>query len=193
MTTKFWIEEKSPKKFFEEFLKQKNSNLTFWDIFTNYSPYYRNQNQREFDEEDIDEFDYPRINFAYSNTFYNHDDAGQLTYDEQEDFAKNKFEQYKNEISELLKQKPDDKLNPKLDYRKLDANENLENVYWALMETNPFMHEFEGNFAAWKNKEKILFLSITKEDKELPYEINLAGLTTKKYNEILDKFNKITG
>lgn len=192
MTTKFWIEEKSPNQFFEEFLKRnKNNCLTLWDIFTNYNPYYRNQ--KKIDEEYMDEFDYPRINLAYSNTFYDDDDAGNLTYEKQEEFANKKFEQYKNEISELLRQKPDNELSPKIDYRKLDTNENLESIYWDTIETHPFMHEFDGDFAAWKNNEKILFISTTKEDKELPYEIYLGGLTTKKYSEILDKFNKITG
>ncbi|WP_291870426.1 hypothetical protein [Maribacter sp.] len=193
MITKFWIEEKSPNQFYKEFLEQKKNNLTLWSVFANYSPNYRNQNQRDLDKEGMDEFDYPRINLAYSNTFFGFDDAGDLSYEQEEELANKKFEQYKNEISELLKQKSDDELSPKLDYRKLDANENLENIYWDAMAENPFMHEFEGNFAVWKKKEKILFLSMTKEDRELPYEINLGGLTTKKYNEILNEFNKITG
>ena len=191
---KFWIDEKSPKQIFEEFMKAKNSNLTIWDIFANYNPNYRNHSQNKTDEEYIDEFDYPIIDLAYSNTFYGfNDDAGNLLYEEQEEFANKKFEQYKNEISELLKENPDDKLQPKLDYRKLDENDNLDSLYWNNMETNPFMHEFEGKFAAWKREQKVLFLSMTKEDKELPYDIHLGGLSKEKYSEILNKFNNITG
>ena len=191
MKAKFWIEEKSPLQVFEEFIKSKNSNLTLWNVFTNYNPIYR-EDKRKYDGEDIEEFDYPTIDLAYSNTFYDFNDAGYLSYEEQEEFANKKFVEYKNEISDLLKQDLDDKLLPKLDYTKLNANDELENQYWLSIETNPFMHNFEGDFAVWKGEEKVLFLSVLKEDKELHYEIHLGGLTLEKYSEILKKFNKIT-
>lgn len=186
MKTKFWIEEKSLKQFFTEFTKTQNTNATLWDIFTSYKPRYI---EDEYYEE---YFDYSMLGLAYSNTFFDDKDAGSLTYEERERFALNKFEQYKNEISELLNQNSDEKLQPKLDYKKLDSNKELEDDYWNLIELNPFMHEFEGNFAVWKNEDKVLFLSVTKEDKELPYEIHLGGLTFDKYIELLEIFNNIT-
>ncbi len=54
------------------------------------------------------------------------------------------------------------------------------------------MYEFEGDFVVWKGDGKVLFLSMNKEDKELPYTIQLGGLTFDKYNEILEKYNKIS-
>jgi hypothetical protein len=142
---------------------------------------------------EIDDFIYPRFPLACSTTFYGFGgDGGNLSYKEQEEIVNKQFEQYKIEISELLNQQPDNTLQPKLDYTKLDANENLETIYWELIETNPFMHEFEGHFVAWKGTKEVMFLSVNKEDKELPYEIIIGGLTLSKYYEILEKYNSIT-
>ena len=161
-------------------------------------PTGKNETEYEEAEEDetdieIDDFIYPRFPLACSTTFYGFNgDGGNLSYEEQEEFVNKQFEQYKSEISELLNQQPDNTLQPKLDYTKLDADKDLEAIYWETIETKPFMHEFEGNFAAWKGKEKVLFLFVSKEDKELPYEINIGGLTSSKYYEILEKYNSIT-
>lgn len=148
--------------------------------------------EEEADNE-IDDFIYPRYPLACSTTFFGFNgDGGNLSYEEQEEFVNKQFEQYKVEISELLNQQPDNTLQPKLDYTKLDADKDLKAIYWESIETNPFMHEFEGSFTAWKGNERVLFLSVSKEDKELPYEIIIGGLTSRKYYEILEKYNSIT-
>lgn len=191
MKAKFWLEEKSPKQIFEAFVKTEKSNATFWEIMGNYNPkYYKDK------DPDRDNFSYPLETLTSSNTFYGfNNDAGtlNLSYDEEEHIVSEKFEHYKTEISALLNQKPDSALQPKLDYKKLNTNQELEENYWELIETNPFMYEFEGHFTAWKNEKNVLFLSVMKEDKELPYEIQLGGLDLDKFTEILEKFNSITG
>lgn len=142
---------------------------------------------------DRDDFIYPRLPLACSTTFYDFNgDGGNLSYEEQETFVNQLFERYKNEISELLNQQPDASLQPHIDYKKLDKHEHLETLYWETIETNPFMYEYEVFFAAWKGNDKVMFLSVNHEDKELPYEINLGGLSLDKYEEILAKFNAIT-
>jgi hypothetical protein len=164
-----------------------------WSIQTG-----KNETEYEETEEDkadieIDDFIYPRLPLACSTTFYGFNgDGGNLSYEEQEEFVNKQFEQYKSEISELLNQQPDKTLQPKLDYIKLDTDEDLEITYKESLETNPFMHEFKGNFVAWKGTEEVLFLSVSKEDKELPYEIIIGGLTLSKYYEILEKYNSIS-
>lgn len=161
-------------------------------------PTGKNETEYKETEEDkadieIDDFIYPRFPLACSTIFFGFNgDGGNLSYEEQEEFVNKQFEQYKIEISELLNQQPSNTLQPKLDYLKLNTNENLETIYLELIETNPFMCEFEGKFTAWKGEEKVLFLSVSKEDKELPYEINIGGLTLGKYYEILEKYNGIT-
>lgn len=185
-----------------EYTKEKVEEILqgfekMWSTETEfYEPAYEEiEEDEEEDEEamETDDFDYPRIPLAYSNTFYGFDDAGNLSYQEQEEYAKKKFEQYRDEISELLTQKPDNALQPKLDDVKLNTNKELEVAYWQTIETNPFMYNFEGYFAVWKGEEKVLFLSVLREDKELPYEIHLGGLSLEKYSEILNTFNNITG
>ncbi|WP_299362006.1 hypothetical protein [Winogradskyella sp.] len=151
----------------------------------------------EIEEEteiEVDDFIYPIFPLAFSTFFYGFNgDGGNLSCEEQEEIVNEKFEHYKDEISALLKQKPDDILQPeKLDYGKINTNEELMDIFLESLKMNPFMHEFGGNFAAWKDREKVLFLSVSKEDKELPYEINIGGLTLKKYSEILNKYNNIT-
>ena len=162
------------------------------------SPTGKNEVIDEETEEDktdteIDDFIYPRFPLACSTTFYGFNgDGGNLSSEAQEEFVNKQFEQYKIEISELLNQQPDNTLQPQLDYTKLDANEDLETIYWETIETNPFMHEFEGKFIAWKGIKEVLFLSVCKEDQGLPYQIIIGGLTLDKYYKILEKYNSIT-
>jgi hypothetical protein len=40
MKNKFWIEEKSPKQFFREFILSENPKANFWGIFNSYEPVY---------------------------------------------------------------------------------------------------------------------------------------------------------
>jgi len=181
LKTKFWIQEKSPKQFFLELVALDQSYTEFWDII----------NTLETEIESYD-FDYPRYTLAFSTTFYGfNNDGGNLSYEEQNECVTSKFNEYKNQISDLIKQNPDEALLPKIDYERLFNNQELESVYWEIIEMNPFMREFEGKFAAWKKNNKVLFLSVTKEDKELPYEISVGGLALEKYTEMLHKFNSI--
>jgi hypothetical protein len=81
---------------------------------------------------EIDDFMYPRYSLACSTTFYGFNgDRGNLSYEEQGEFVSKKFEQYKNEISELLNQQPDNELQSSLDYTKLDTYETykVNNIY----------------------------------------------------------------
>lgn len=191
MKAKFWLEEQSIKDIFETLKKTKNLNATLWDLFSNYNPKYYEDSDPE-----LKDFYFPEESLALSDTFYGfNNDAGtlNLSYEEEQEIVTQKFEVYKNEISELINQEPDPSLQPHLDYEKLDTNEELEFRYWDLIETNPFMHEFESNFCAWKNKDNVLFLSVTKDDNELPYYIHLGGLALVNFTEILDEFNSITG
>lgn len=154
-----------------------------------------NDNVEAFDNNEIDEdttetddFYYPNYTLAYSNTFFGFNgDAGDLSYEEQEKTAQKKFKQYEEEISALLNQKVDTELLPK----RLDLqDESDDDAYFELVEKNPFFHEFEGDFSIWQNDNKVLFLSMTKEDKELPYEIKIGGLTLLKYKEVLNVYNQ---
>ncbi len=180
MVVKLWIKDKSPKALIEELRIKVNPNATLWDAFNDYSAPASN-----------DYFIYQKINLACSNTFFGfNDDAGSLSYEEQESFAHQKFEDYKKEISELLKHSPDKNLQPCLNLKNMEAN-NFWDIYYEFIEANPLMNEFQGHFAAWMGDEKVLFLSLNKEDKELPFHIDLGGLSLSKYKEILEKYNGI--
>ncbi len=141
-------------------------------------------------EIEVDDFIYPKYPLAFSTTFYGFNgDAGNLSYEEQEQFAQEKFKEYEDEISSLLNQEPHSELLPK----KIDFEDNSTwDKYYELSEGNPFMYEFDGAFSIWKKDNKVLFLSMNKEDKELPYEIAIGGLVLSKYSEILNKYNSIT-
>lgn len=147
----------------------------------------------DFEEEPvvkINDFEYPTYPLAYSTTFFGFDDGGNLTYERQEQFAREKFKQYEAEICDLLNLTPDTNLLPK---SFVDYNNDEDWVKFSrLCEENPFMLVFHGDFTIWKNDNKVLFLSMSKEDKELPYDISIGGLTLHKYAEMLSMYNNIT-
>ncbi|WP_298781810.1 hypothetical protein [uncultured Polaribacter sp.] len=186
------------KKIIGEYSKEKSEEILqnfekMWSIPTETNEAEYKKIEEDNDVIEIDDFIYPRFPLASSTTFYGFNgDGGNLSYEEQEEFVNKKFNQYKVEISELINQQPDKTLQPKLDYTKLHANEDLDTIYWNFIKANPFMHEFEGNFVAWKGTKEVLFLSVSKEDKELPYDIIIGGLTLSKYYNILKKYNSIT-
>ncbi|MGD1843740.1 MAG: hypothetical protein ACFB0B_23030 [Thermonemataceae bacterium] len=153
------------------------------------------QEEQEIPEEEADlttnDFVYPQIALAYSTTFYGFDDAGHLSYHVQERLANERFRQYEQEISMLLGKIPDKHLQP----RSLDYNIMQQEEQWCIYEdftkVHPFTFEFEGRFTAWEGNGKVLFLSMRKEDKELPYIIDLGALTLDKYEEILEKYHQM--
>ena len=144
------------------------------------------------ENENFDNFMYQQIDLAISDTFFGDDDAGAMAYEEQEKLALEKFEHLKAEISEILNQSPDPQLHPhSIDTSKMDSDDFDWGAYYQAMEVNSFAHEFDGVFTAWKGDGKVLFLSAMKEDKELPYQITLGGLSLDKYNEVLASYNEI--
>lgn len=128
---------------------------------------------------------WPELGLAYSQGFYGFDDADNLSYEEQEKQAKLKYEEFKDELSELLGQEPDKTLLPEVKER----SDELWDTYLELAESNPFLYEFENEFAVWNGKDKVLFLILRKEDKELPYAIVLGGMALAEYQEILKLYN----
>ena len=164
------------------------------DLMWGNAPLEKEEDEEIKDESEIavDTFFYPQINLAISTTFYGFNgDGGEIPYEEQEKISHEKFKQYQNEISKILGQNPNNELLPKLDFKKIETN-SLWETYDTYTEANPFTYEFEGDFVAWKRNDKVLFLSVKKEDKELPYEINLGGLDYNKYREVVETYNNIT-
>lgn len=171
----------------------KNLEQSWTHIPVNSEEYTENERNEDKENSTIDAFEYLQLELAYSTTFFDDKDAGYLSFEEQEEIANKKFEDYKNEVSELLGQNPDEQLLPKLDYNKLNNDIKKEEMYWLYLEKNPFMFQFEGDFTVWKATDKVLFLSTHKEDKELAYEIHLGELPLNHYMELVNKYNSITG
>ncbi|MEM9983377.1 MAG: hypothetical protein AAF734_12845, partial [Bacteroidota bacterium] len=139
----------------------------------------------------IPDFVYPHLTLAYSTTFYGFNDAGHLPCQVQERLANERFRQYEQEISMLLGKIPDKHLQPRsLDYSIIQQEEQWC-IYEDFTKAHPFTFEFEGYFTAWEGNKKVLFLSMRKEDKELPYIIELGVLTLNKYEELLDKYHQM--
>ncbi|MDC8004773.1 hypothetical protein POV27_11980 [Aureisphaera galaxeae] len=196
MKTSFWIEEKSPQQFFETIIQRGNRKATLWDVFRNYAPMYNHLKHvdllgmsRAGVEMIADDFIYPQIVLSYSDTFYGSQDAGNLTYEEQHAAVSRTFKNYKREITELLGQQPDKSLHPK----PLRPESLKDQTHWDMYDTLfmqiPFLHEFEGQYTVWKGDRKVLFLSVRKEDNELPYDVVLGGLELDKYQEVLTVYN----
>ena len=148
----------------------------------------------EYEEEDrmaveVDDFIYPSLCLALSTTFYGFNgDGGNLSYELREELAQEKFKEYEAELSVLLVQKPDTSLLPQ---RFPLSGDEAWNKFIDLIESNPFMNEFDGAFTIWRKEDKVMFLSMTKEDKELPYEIRIGGLSVEKYKQIVNLYNHI--
>lgn len=135
------------------------------------------------------EFIYPHVPLAISTGFAGfYGDLDQLPYRKRVQLAQEKFEAYQAELSAILGQAPDEALLPK------PLNEHSEEVldqHYGLIEDMPFVYEFDGPFVAWKNEDKVLFLSMNQEDEGMPFTISLGGLTLDKYTEILTQYNAI--
>ncbi|GAB1858357.1 hypothetical protein MHTCC0001_31940 [Flavobacteriaceae bacterium MHTCC 0001] len=138
--------------------------------------------------EDSKDVIYPQVSLAFSDTFYGFNDAGNLSFEEQERIANEKFEVYKVEITDMLQQLSNPELQP-------STNSNLNDAQWdayfAFAEANLQAYVFDGRIAVWNDIHRVLYLSMTKEDKELPYEIKLGGMLLEDYKMLLQKYNTI--
>ncbi|HBK70480.1 MAG TPA: hypothetical protein DDZ39_02285 [Flavobacteriaceae bacterium] len=149
-----------------------------------------NSNREDYEEKStiLDDFDYPTLELAYSNTFYDENDCGYMDYKEIEQKVSKKFTQYKKKISELLNQEPSRELQP---LQPKEYSDEFWNLSIDFTEKNSFSHIFNVNLAVWKKKNNVLFLYTYHEDKELPYLINIGGLTLEKYKETLSQYNHL--
>ncbi len=182
----FWVENNSPKFLYEEFIKKENPEATFWDVFLEYG-----HEERKGTEPGVEEFDYPLVALAFSDTFFGLDDAGHLSYEEQEKQANFLFEDYKKEISELIGLEPDKSLQPEPIKTVIFEDDKKYDVFADYTDKIPFSFDFEGGFCAWESEGRVLFISLTHEDKELPYQIYIGGLDLKKYLSILNPYNEM--
>ena len=191
MAIEFWKDEMRPTQLLGQLLENVKSDATLWDIFERYEPLpVEGESGNDIQQLDGD-FLYARLTLVYSDTFFGFDDSGHLSYEEQEARANQKFEEYTVEISGLLQLQPDSALMPKpLDCEKLDR-ENGWDAYDDFFETYSLAHELEGPLSAWQCDNKVLFLTMGKEDKELPYELSLCGLSFKHYRRVLEKYNQL--
>ncbi|WP_378181135.1 hypothetical protein [Aquimarina sp. SS2-1] len=153
--------------------------------------------QDEFDEDYIDknyyetesqDVIYPQVPLASSNTFFGFDDAGNLPYDEQERIALEKFDSYQAQITELLQQSPNPDLQPK---STANFDDTMWDAYYALAEANLQVYKFYESFAVWNDTSRILYLSMSKEDKETPFEIKLGGMPLADYKALIKAYNAL--
>ncbi len=181
-----------------QFFKDAINKLDYYsetkkeEIINNYESSVKNTyfTQFEEDEEPYDKFqdyiNYPSYPLAISGMFYGFDgDLGHLEYDERFRIVDEKMTELKKEISALIGD-PDASLevnrfdfekNPEL-YDKYDAFFDEHQCYF-LSPATPI----------WNNGDKVLILSWFQEDKELPFQIKLYGLTLKNYLKLKDSYN----
>ena len=141
-----------------------------------------------------DPFRYHKITLTMSMDFLGiFGDIAVIPHEGREKVAQEKFEQYSTEISNALDQlpDPDPSLQPRqLDFTRIDVNFE----YDKLVKRIPFVWQLGGKISIWKDKERMIFLSMDKigERRETSrYLINMGGLTLKKYREVLEKYNAI--
>lgn len=182
-------------------LIQMMRNLTYYteekkdEILTNLEAIWQLSANEESDEED-EAFEFkentsadaiwPELGLAYSQTFYGFDDAGSISYEAQEAKAVLKYQQFIDEVSELLGQEPDVRLLPK----QLDLTEDIWEEFVDFAKKLPILFYFENSLTVWNGKDKVLFLTLRKEDKELPYEIVLGGMNMDAYKTFLNAYNQ---
>lgn len=160
------------------------------DEEASYDNYYKFE--KEGDEEDYfekqDNVIYPQVHLAFSDTFYDENDAGNMPYKTQERIANEKFEVYKAEICSLLAQQPNETLQPKSSSMLSDSQWD---AYFDFTEKHVMANEFGNQFTIWNDTTRVLFLTMQKEDKELPYEIKLVGMPLEDYKMLLEGYNTI--
>ncbi len=177
------IQANYPEDQVEEMLKNLESS---WEM----DP--EDDEEIEQDALEADAFDFPQMELAYSDSFFGIDDAGDLPFEEQERLAQDKYASYQNDISELLGQQPDVALQPKdLHALKVEEEDVDWGKYYSFFDANPFAYVIDGTFLVWRGKNEVLFLSMKKEDKELPYSICLGGLSLEKYMQVLNAYNEM--
>jgi len=166
------------------------------EIIKNYLKMTEGYYDDEFYENDVAEDDfeereaiiYPQIDLAFSDTFYDDNDAGNIPYKKQERIANEKYENFKAEITELLQQPPNTDLQPKFFGHLSDSQWD---TYFTFAEAHPQAYEFNEQFAVWSNINKVLYLTMIKEDKETPYEIKLGGMPLEDYKTLVAGYNAI--
>ena len=174
----FWIEERPISEMITQLLESEKELTSLWDFVKQHNKKSRKQK---------DYFTYP---LAYSNTFYGFDDAGNIPYEEQEKEALEKFNQYKEELSLLLEKQPNQPIKLPIDFEEIETDEGWE-AYYAFQDEHPIVYELEGDVSIWSNEKSVLLLSMNKEDKELPFEIHLAGITLGYFNTVVNEYQKI--
>ena len=147
------------------------------------------------DDEQYDEpqADWPRLTLAYSTTFFSDKDGGNIDCDEREATVRQKFEDYKSQVTDLLNQSPASDLQPLPVTPEHMDNEKALHAFYDTIDENNFFYVLGNDFSIWQSDDKVFFLYLEKEDKELPYEIVLGGMLLADYQPMLDGYNSAVG
>lgn len=164
-----------------------------WEVNPNIGHDMDNDFKEDFEKEletaqDLQEaYFWPEINLAHSQTFYGFNDAGHLSYQAQETLAEQKYNAYVSQITQLLAMSPHE------DFFPVNFNISIDNydVFEAFASQYHLAYEFEHKFTIWKGNDRVLFLILRREDKELPYQIVLGGMMLQEYATILNKYNEL--
>ncbi len=173
----------------QQMIDNYHKMMTQHDEETSYDNYYKETQYEEDDSfEEQDNVIYPQVHLAFSDTFYGDNDAGNISYKEQEQIANEKFEACKAEICSLLAQQPNEALQPK---SSGTFNDKQWDAYFDFTEKHAMANELSNQFSIWNDDTRVLFLTMQKEDKELPYEIKLVGMPLEDYKKLLESYNAI--